>query len=510
MKPVLLRSDRGFVLPLTVGVGAILMLLGAMMIIRSSQGDRSAIAAKFNSRSQSVAEGSLTTFQSLMNRYKALSSYTYCSANDPVSTVDPNCSPSSPPTKTWSNVSHQDFCGTQEKDGQLGKYYEDLVKDYSNDFFDNSWQIQDGGKFRLVRYIYSATPPPTPPVIPPMQLGSGQLLVESEIEQDTSASSVNTPSKNPKTRLEIGFENWLERVTDANILPALWISSNGSSGTITTTSTSPATAFSTSTTPGFSIWDSTPSDNCAHDKAKQLRDRLNSSDDTYRLIPDQSFPGLPSAGNTTPTVGTGVHQLISIQPSSGSSFSLPRSTDSLNGDQVTYITPILDLNNAELRINSRTNLKTVILHITNATGDLFNVRNGGKITVDSGVELKIYYHASSPISIESDGSTPAITSDTPVQIYNYTNNPITISGESSNPLQLFIFSPRAQVRFLDQAKITGAVWAQSWVGDDDIIFARQVPTDIFSQVTVNLPRIRPISSWRRCTVVTAPECPESR
>jgi hypothetical protein len=501
----LLRSDRGFVLPLTVGVGAILMLLGAMMIIRASQGDRSAIAAKFSSRGQAGAEGGLATFQLLMNRYKSLTTYTYCSTNDPVSSSDPNCV--LPPQKTWSNVSHKDFCGTQEKNRQLGQYYADLVKDYSNDFFDNSWQVQDGGKFRLVRYIYSVTPPPTPSVIP-RQLGSGQLLVESEIEQDNNASSVNTSLKNPKTRLEIGFENWLEQITDANILPALWISSNGNSGTSTTTSA--ATMFSTSTTPGFSIWDSTASDDCVHDKAKQLRDRLNSSDDTYRLIPDQPFPDLPSAGRTTPTVGTGVHSLSSINPPSGNSLSLPRPTDSLNGDQVTYITPILDLNNSDLRINSRTNLKTVILHIINDTGALFNVGNGGKITVDSGVELKIYYHASSPISIESTGSDPAVSSDTPIQIYNYTTNQITISGDSSNPLRFFVFSPRAQVRFLNQANITGAVWAQSWVGDDNITFARQIPVNILSQITLNLPRLRPISSWRRCTVVAAPECPESK
>jgi hypothetical protein len=499
----LVRSDKGFVLPLSVAVGAILMLLGVMMIMRASQGDKTAIAAKFNSRSQSVAEGSLTTFQSLMSRYKALSTYSYCSTDDPVSVaqsggVDPNCSSPPPNTKTWSNVSDKDFCGTREKDNQLGKFYADLVKDYATDFHNNEWQVQDGGKYRLVRYIYTADTGTTSSTVP-RRLGSGQLLVESEIEQDNTISNVNTPSKNPTTRLEVSFENWLERINDPNSLPTIWINSNGNSGAVDTVN------FSTTT--GFSIWDSTPTDDCVHEKAKELRDRLASADDTYRLMPELPFPTLPAIGRKpSPTPGTGVYTVPPIV----SSLDLPDSGQIANNNTITYVIPSINLSSGEL-INitqaDPSSFSTIALFVN---GNL-NIEEGAKIAVEDGIQLVIYAHGSVTLNSQKNlsNSIKAIDSSSVTKLFSYADEPIVIRGDSE--IKLFVLAPRASVTFENNAKVSGAVWARSWVGGDSTSLVRELPTNILSQLSIDIPRMRPISFWQRCTVAAAPEyCPENK
>jgi hypothetical protein len=507
MKPVLLRSDRGFVLPLTVGVGAILMLLGTMMIIRSSQGDRSAIAAKTTSRSLAVAEASVTNIQSLMNRYKALSTYTYCSkVNTPVNLSDPKCSDVASNT-TWSSVSDKNFCGTPPST-RPGEDYANLVKDYSDDFLNDTWQNGNGGQFRLVRYVYTPEAPGVTSI--PRRLGSSELLVEGRVNQENNGSASYRTST---TRLEVTFENWMERLTNTeiNVLPTLWIRANQDSGVGSSVTFSPSTSPSV----GFSIWDSTSPGTCDHAKVQQFRSLLISADDTYKLTsPELSFPTLPPEGNVVPSPPTPGSVVYSVPSITNSSPSAPSPSFPISGQvvhiqsggshQITYLTPPINLANGQkLEIKQPnptiSNLKTVALYVN---GDL-TIQEGGQISVESGIQLKLYAHGA--VTMNSSSSTKAIDSDSVTNLFGYTANPIVISGNSE--IKLFVLAPSAPIRFENSAKVSGAVWARSWIGGDSTSLVREFSSDFLSQFPVDIPRMRPVSSWRRCPVDQPTPCP---
>jgi hypothetical protein len=490
MKPVLLRSDRGFVLPLTVGVGAILMLLGAMMIIRSSQGDRSAIAAKSTSRSQAVAEASITNIQSLMNRHKALSTYTYCSkVNAPVNLSDPKCSDVATNT-TWSSVSDKNFCGTSPST-RPGEDYANLVKDYSDDFLNDTWQNGNGGQFRLVRYVY--TPDSSGITSVPRPLGSSELLVEGRVNQEINGSASYRTST---TRLEVTFENWMERLTNAeiNVLPTLWIRANQDSGAGSSVTFSPSS--------GSSIWDSTPPANCDHTKVQQLRSLLTSADDTYKLTsPELSFPTLPAEGRRpSPTPGVGVYTVSPIV----SSLNLLSSGQTVSNNRITFVTPSINLaNGTTLSIQQPAsliaNLTTIALYVD---GNL-NIEEGGKILVENGIQLIIFVHGS--VTLNSNNTTKAIDSSSVTKLFSYRPDPTVIRGDSE--VKLFVFAPNASVTFENNAKVSGAVWAKSWIGGDSTSLVREFSSDFLSLFPVDIPRMRPVSSWRRCAVDQSTPCP---
>jgi Tfp pilus assembly protein PilX len=489
MKPVLVRSDKGFVLPLSVAVGAILMLLGVMMIMRASQGDKTAIAAKSTSRSQAVAEAGVTNFQSLMNRYKALSTYTYCSSvNAPINSSDPKCSNQSSAT-TWSTVSERNFCGTPPST-QPGEDYANLVKDYSDDFLNDTWQNSNGGQFRLVRYIYTPEPPGASSV--PRRLGGGELLVEGRVDQENNGSASYRTST---TRLEVAFENWMERLTDADInsLPALWIRANQVSSASSNVTFSP--------TSGFSIWDSTPPVNCNHANVQLLRNRLASADDTYKLTsPELSFPTLPSEGaKPLPTPGIGVY----VVPPIINPTPLLVPSQGVSNNRITFITSSINLARGEiLNIQqpapSIANLTTVALYVD---GNL-NIEEGGKILVENGLQFIIYVHGS--VTLNSNNATKSIDSSSVTKLFSYTNDPIVIRGDSE--IKLFVLAPNASVTFENNARVSGAVWAQSWIGRDSTSLVREFSSNFLSQLPIDIPRMRPISSWRRCTIAAAPDC----
>jgi Tfp pilus assembly protein PilX len=469
MKPVLVRSDRGFVLPLSVAVGAILMLLGVMMIMRASQGDKTAIATKSNSRSQAVAEAGLTHVQSFLNRNRVLA--TACSTN----TASSNCA--SPPANslTWNN-----FCApTSTSPGA----YTSILSGWND--LNNA---AANGQFRLVKYAFN---PGSLPSDPPL-LGEGVLILEGRVNQEgNEAFRIST------TRLEAKFQ--AERtIDDIDDFPALWFSAATNSAASTDTT---FTAL-----PGFLIWDTSCPDQSNVTNVQQFKDRLAPNFSDYREIPGLSFPALPTAGQTQPS-GAGVYNLpIPVTPS----LQLPRLTDALDNYQITYIVPTTVLDNNKEIYFSKANhptLQTVILYL--GSGTSLDINNGGRIRLDPGINLKIYSHG--PIDLSSTSSNPAIVSTSAItQLYSYTNSTINVSGSSGEPLRLFVFAPQSSVIF-DGANVRGGVWARSWQGSNSAILARDLPGSVFSMFSseVQVPRMRSLTSWRRCRIPDPLEPPDS-
>jgi Tfp pilus assembly protein PilX len=466
MKPGLVQTERGFVLPLSVAVGAILMLLGVMMIMRASQGDKTAIAAKSTSRSQAVAEAGLTHFQSFLNQNRILA--TACSNN----TAGSNCAGPPADPLTWNN-----FCApTSTSSGA----YTNILNDW-NDL--NG--VTANGQYRLVKYAFN---PDSAPTDPPL-LGEGELILEGRVNQEgNEAFRIST------TRLEAKFQT--ERtIDDIDDFPALWFNRSSNSST--------STDVTFATLPGFLIWDTSCPDQSNASNVQQFKALLNSNVSDYREIPGLSFPDLPSEGQSKPSTGTGVYDLGTvINPSTP--LELPRTGDSLSSNQITYIVSNIELsrNGAEIYIKKGDGATppTVILHLNDS--GVLNIRDNGRIRLDAGVRLKIYSHGSS-LTLNSTSSTAAILSNTSTQIYGYTPSTIGISGNSTTPLRLFLFAPQSAVVF-DGANVRGGVWAQSWQGTNSAVLVRELPSEQFSS-TVQVPRMRPLTSWRRCRIPVAPE-----
>jgi hypothetical protein len=461
MRPRWIRSEAGFVLPLVVGVGAVLMLLGTMMIIRASQNDRTAIASKATSRSLAVAEAGLTHFQSLINRNRILATL--------------------PSWDTWNS---NDICPGVPDPNPVT---------YSQDFpsrWNDLGNSDTNGQFRLVKYTYTPGGNPTIPNL----IGNAELIVEGRVNQEGGEDyRIST------TRLAATFQ--VERsIRTSTDLPTLWIRSSQDS------SVAPDVMFISS--PGFYIWDSSCPNQSAPAQAQQFKSRLDPNFSDYREIPGLKFPELPSEGRSRPSLTTGVYELASIN-SPATPLEFPTSTQVLNGDKITYIIPKIELTGGEIRFRKprvTSTLQEVNLYLDDSNA--LDISGGGKITVEPGIKLKIYAHGS--ISLISSSSNSTISSSDLTQIYSYTPDSIVISGSSNPPLNLFIFAPQSPVIFTDGANVRGGVWSRSLQGGSSAILERNIPGSPFYS-SIQVPRIKPISSWRRCRLPTplepADSCP---
>jgi len=149
--------DQGFALPLAVGMGLIMILVGMTMIVRSQNDQVTASAQKQTSQSLATAESGVTDVQSFLNEHRGFATVPH------------------PWTGYLSNLANP--CTS-------GDYY-NKVAAY------NSWITIGGGtgRFRIIRY----TPPATLP-------GEGELVIEGQALQNSNPQS--TTSVKVKVRVQ--------------------------------------------------------------------------------------------------------------------------------------------------------------------------------------------------------------------------------------------------------------------------------------------------------------------
>ncbi|NJM76525.1 MAG: hypothetical protein HC852_12995, partial [Acaryochloridaceae cyanobacterium RU_4_10] len=364
------KTESGFILPVALGVGLVMILLGIIIINRSMQNRFTAIAQKQTSQSQAAAEAGIAQLQSLFNRYPSLATY---SSTDWHSLSDADLKPNTctaPPTTTEAS---------------------DLVKDYANDAVSNDWKLTntnpDEGQFRLVSYTYiprnTSSPPPTP---------RGELIVEGRVRAATA-------------RLKVKFE-----ITHP--FPGLWISSNSEA------SASDSVQLKTS------ILDSTCSvaTNASHIANLKAHMPDNSSPlprYNYRTLPGSPFPSLPSEGSNPPPIGSNSYQILPITGSQ----TLPRPGDiAQNGVLIYRVTQVAEQSivlNDNFTLDIGSGNETVILYLEGG----LTISDESKIRLASGSKLIIYTHGSVTMSgtptdplIEQNSTTAASGN---VQLYVY-------------------------------------------------------------------------------------------
>ncbi|PSM46244.1 hypothetical protein C7Y66_26050 [Chroococcidiopsis sp. CCALA 051] len=135
-------SDRGFALPIAVGLGFVILLIAATLIMRS-QGDQvTASAQKATAQGLGTAETGITRIQSLFNRYTPFATTTL--TNIPAT-------PPASPTSTWKYIYDNAPATVAGCPGAAGLSLTEVSKYLLNQWID----LDSGGQFRVTEYTYT-------------------------------------------------------------------------------------------------------------------------------------------------------------------------------------------------------------------------------------------------------------------------------------------------------------------------------------------------------------------
>jgi hypothetical protein len=469
-----LNPERGFVLPLVLGIGVIAILLGVMIIERSSQNRIVAIAQKANAQSTAAAEHGVTHLQALLNRYPPLA--TACSDG----ALSAACG--SPPS--WKTINNKTLDPCSTNDSQPIPW----LQPYANREWKNSTADPADGRFRLVSYEYKPATIANP-------IDTGILLVEGQVNPDDAVRTATT-------QLKVEFN--IARNPGLNNPPGLWIQDNQTSAVANTVQLL------------TDVRDSTcPRNDLVAVSAQQLQGKVQSPN-VYQPTPGLAFPDLPldsaasasSTGIATPTShsASGSNLIDSIETSKAT---LPNPTQPPVGNVLTYHVKAnsngqsIHLTDNSDVLDVGTGANTIVL---NLEGGL-TLTNGGRIRLAANTTLIVYAHG--PITLANKGTNAAIEQEgtpsaTRAQVYVYPpapspSNPtpapyaVNLHGENeATTLYLALFAPSSRVT--SSAKVHGNIWAKSWEGTNAAAIA-QASSSLADLKLQWPPRISPITAW---------------
>jgi hypothetical protein len=496
-----LPSEKGFVLPVVLGVGVITILLGVMMIERSSQNRIAAIAQKANVRSTAAAENGITALQVLFKRYPALA--IYCSNERPKAdkSASPFCNttPSLPNILTgnnlplWLNIPEDALDKIDDSCSPNSTELKIALQSYANQQWRNISDNLADGQFRLVSYQYY--PNPENPA-----MGTGSLTVEGRINPDDAIRTATA-------QLKVNFNITRNLGLGAPPLPGLWIQENQTS------------QASSSVKLLTNIRDSTcPTDTAPSPSVQQLKAQTQSPF-AYQPTPGIPFPELPFEGvdlaSTTAAV-TSASEATQIEAIESPAISLPSPTQPQSTSSTTRDTSVLTyrvkankngqslyLTKASDVLKIETDSETVVLHLEGG----LTITGGGNIQLAPNKRLIIYAHG--PVTLSGEEKTAAIEqvedplektkppSATRVQLYVYPSASaptpeVNLSGDA--PLHLVLVAPASLVK--SSAYVQGSIWAKSWKGEGPAAVV-QDPLNASDLQLLWPPRISPITAWQR-------------
>jgi len=210
--------DRGFALPLAVGMGLIMILVGMTMVVRSQNDSVTASAQKSNSGALGAAETGITRYQALINNNRVIATYPAC--GNEAWTSSGTCGNTGPSPVSWGNPSTiEGIENPCTADSEITNVKNNAI---------NSWQYVDDtstttkrtkGQYRLVSYTYQ----PNTGVAANQAPGTGTLVVEGRIGQvDNSDGTASLGISTGTTRLQVKIP---VQETDPNSVPfpGLWI-----------------------------------------------------------------------------------------------------------------------------------------------------------------------------------------------------------------------------------------------------------------------------------------------
>jgi hypothetical protein len=467
---------------MVLGTGVILLLLGVMMIERSSQNRIAAIAQKANAQSTAAAEHGVTQLQALLNRYRPLA--TACSDSN---VNPPTLSPSSCKSiRSWKDIPNAelDRCSTDQTQPI------NQIQAYANKDWQNSTSDPADGQFKLVSYEYQPDPANA-------DVGIAALVVDGQINPDDAVRTATT-------QIRVNFK--VTRNPGLNNPPGLWIQDNQTSAASNTVQL--LTDVRDSTCPG--------GDRTATTTIQQLQGQIQSPN-VFQPTPGLAFPELPldsaapasstSTTNPAPNPTTGTNMIDAIEHSKAT---LPNPTQPPSGNILTYRVKANNGQSINLTDDSEVlevgaGANTVVLDLEGG----LTLTNGGRIKIAANTTLIIYAHGS--VTLVNKGTNAAIEqagtpSATRAQVYVYPPPPppaslsdpvpalytVNLGGESEPTLYLSLFAPSAKVT--SSVKVQGNIWAKSWEGTNTAAIA-QAPSSLADLKLLWPPRISPITAW---------------
>jgi Tfp pilus assembly protein PilX len=191
------KNQQGFALPIAMGMGVVLLLIGVSTVVRSQVDSTVATTQKSTARGLSAAETGIGLIQEKINNARAIAKYPACIS---WSTGD-SCSDTTASAASWKNPTTIPNLTT----GCTGS----LTATDISSIADRAWKNVDSsdatkGQYRFVDYTYAA--------------GVGTLTVEGRVNQ-SNASNTST------SRLQVKIP--VVDASSSSSVPALWIG-NGS------------------------------------------------------------------------------------------------------------------------------------------------------------------------------------------------------------------------------------------------------------------------------------------
>ncbi|KAI9135007.1 hypothetical protein ON05_018290 [Acaryochloris sp. CCMEE 5410] len=98
------NKQAGFALPVAIGMGLIILLVGLTMLLRSQDSQVSAIAQKDTAKSLNAAETGVNEIRALINQHRAIANYPACTTDlntPPTRNADGTCSDSGSSIESW-------------------------------------------------------------------------------------------------------------------------------------------------------------------------------------------------------------------------------------------------------------------------------------------------------------------------------------------------------------------------------------------------------------------------
>lgn len=177
--------DEGFTLPMVIAIGLVMILLGTINIVKSSEENITAISQNSSSDALAVAEVGITKYRELLNQNRILTVYNHDQWNDADADTNDNVSAQACNNMTTTPTGWKDG-GTASAPNDTTKWWklEENIDTVAGD--------EPIGEYRLVSYIYDIDNSTA-------TNNNGQFVPNDDIANTTDSFTFNDTPYNPTT-----------------------------------------------------------------------------------------------------------------------------------------------------------------------------------------------------------------------------------------------------------------------------------------------------------------------
>ncbi len=448
-------------MPIVLGFGFLMLLLGLTMVIKSQRDRITNVSQDSTAQSEAIAEAGVAIEQNFINANRSIAASNACNSWN----TDGSCADTT--GTSWATATSPTTIAAAAT-----RTWQDI--DSSN---------PTKGQYRLIDYTFSNIAPP------PGTLGTSTLVVEGRVKQQGSGGTATSNAATSTSRLSVTMN---VTATASPTFPGLWVQTG--TGTKASGSAAVKTYFQDSSPGGAATAN-------LSNPASVLLQALAVSE-----TPGLPFPSLPGGGVFNPPPnGSGVYSIpAGISLSGSNTMTLPQSGDTANsGNVYTYNIGqsgnVINLSGSSSITVGKGTGDTVALYLNGG----LQVSGGTKIVVTPGSKMILYVNGN--VQMSGGSSFPAIVNSNPdgtlggvqnAQIYVYGSQKIQLSGSSN--MSAFIFGPNSSVDMSGSTNFSSAVWANSWSASGSASVTSATVDQ--SQLQVSLPGSATISapsSWQR-------------